>query len=116
MPRRQERSTKEKCIQNEILEALGVRRDLRIWRSNTGVARPLSDPKAVVRYGVPGQGDISGILANGRRLEIEVKAPDGVQSEQQRDFQTMINKFGGLYVVARSAAEAVAAVDAALGR
>lgn len=106
----------EHRIQNEVLAALGQRTDVRVWRANVGVARPLNDPSAVVRFGVPGQADISGILAGGRRLEVEIKAPGGVQSAQQRAFQTMITTFGGLYVVARSAAEAIHAVNFALGK
>jgi hypothetical protein len=55
-----------------------------------------------VRFGVPGQADISGILVGGRRLEIEVKGPTGRMSDQQRKFRAMIECFGGLYILARS--------------
>jgi hypothetical protein len=33
---------------------------------------------------------------------VEVKSPDGTQSEEQRNYQRMIERFGGLYVLARS--------------
>jgi hypothetical protein len=105
----------EKAIQNEILEALGPRRDLRIWRINTGVARSM-DFKRVIRFGVPGQADISGVLIDGRRLEIEVKTPTGRQSPQQKAFEAMIKSFGGVYILARSLADAVAGVERALYR
>ena len=61
----------------------------------------------VVRYGVPGQADLSGILKDGRRLEIETKSARGRQSQQQLAFERMITKFGGVYIVARSVEEAL---------
>jgi hypothetical protein len=55
----------------------------------------------------PGAGDLSGILADGRRLEIEVKSAKGEQGEAQVRWQAMIEKFGGVYILARSVAEAM---------
>lgn len=109
----------ENWIVHEILKAWGARPELRLWRQNTGVGwfsagKPArkSDPGAYpVRFGVPGQGDISGLfMPSGRRLEIECKTAAGRQSEDQRAFEAMITKFGGLYVLARSVAD----VDQAL--
>lgn len=99
----------------EVLIALGARADCRVWRSNSGVAKNRATG-AFVRFGVPGQGDVSGILRGGRRLEIELKTPRGRQSEEQLAFQQMIERFGGLYVLARSVDDAVAAVEGALAR
>ena len=90
---------KELEIQNAILREFGTRRDLRIWRANCGVARI---GNRVIRFGVPGQADLTGILPGGRRLEIEAKAPEGRQTEEQRNYQRMIERFGGVYVLARS--------------
>lgn len=98
----------EKQLQHEILRVFGTRPDLRIWRANVGVARI---GRRVVRFGVPGQADITGILPNGRRLEIEVKAPGGRQSEDQVNFQRMIERFGGLYVLARSLEDVRKAIE-----
>ena len=42
---------------------------------------------------------------NGQRLEVEVKSATGRQSKAQRAFQKMIEKFGGLYVLARGPVE-----------
>lgn len=113
---------RERLIQNQIIRVFGTRPDLRIWRANCGVGVGLSvvqDAVArlvggdvagalhvlrhgnVVRFGVPGQADLTGILPGGRRLEIEVKSPGGRQSVEQRQFQAMIERFGGLYVLAR---------------
>ena len=98
----------ETQIQNAILREFGTRPDLRLWRANTGVAR---FGKRVVAFGVPGQADLSGLfLPDGRRLEIEVKSPTGRQSREQRDFQAMIEKFNGVYILARSVADVAAVI------
>ena len=72
--------TSEKSIQNDILRAFGTRPALRLWRANCGAA--LLGGR-VVRFGIPGQADLTGILPDGRRLEIEVKSPTGRQTPQQ---------------------------------
>ena len=90
---------REKQIQNAILRAFATRRDLRLWRANVGVGR---FGNRTVAFGVPGQADLTGILPNGKRLEIEVKGPEGQQSNDQQNYQRMIERFGGVYVLARS--------------
>ena len=90
---------KEKAIQNDILRAFGTKRWMRLWRANVLAAR-MGD--RFVRAGVPGQADLTGILPDGRRLEIEVKSDRGRQTKDQRNFQRMIERFGGVYVLARS--------------
>lgn len=111
----------EATIQHSILQAWGAHPGLRIWRQNTGVGwfcngKPArqKDPGAYpVAFGIPGQGDLSG-LVNGRRLEIECKTARGVQSDAQKAFEAMILRFGGIYLVARSLAD-VDAFFATLG-
>lgn len=100
---------REHDIQNQILRSFGTRADIRLWRANTGAA---VSGRRVVRFGVPGQADLTGILPGGTRLEIEVKSPTGRQSEEQRDYQHLIERFGGVYVLARSVAD----VERALAR
>ena len=90
---------KEKRIQNDILRAFGTRRWMRLWRANVLAARM---GNRFVRAGVPGQADLTGILPDGRRLEAETKSATGRQTEDQRNFQRMIERFGGVYVLARS--------------
>ena len=90
---------KEKRIQNDILRAFGTRRWMRLWRANVLAARM---GNRFVRAGVPGQADLTGILPDGRRLEVETKSATGRQTEDQRNFQRMIERFGGVYVLARS--------------
>ena len=127
--------TRESEIQRAVHERLGARPDARLWRQSTGVGIPMSAaqllirvaeharagdygtaralaPRAleaaqrVIRFGIEGGADLSGILAGGRRLEVEVKSERGRQSEEQVAFQRMIERFGGLYILARSAEEA----------
>jgi len=98
-------------IQRAILAALAGRRDLRVWRANAGVGLTL-DGQRMVRYGVRGQGDLTGVVAGGRRLEIEVKRPGQRQTKEQRLFGEMITRFGGLYVLARSVEDVLAAMPA----
>jgi hypothetical protein len=97
----------ERQIQNLILLTFGTRHDCRVWRANCGVAR--IGPR-VVRFGVPGQADLTGILPGGLRLEIEVKTTTGRQTPEQRAYQRIIERFGGVYVLARSVDDVWAAI------
>lgn len=101
----------ENWILFRVLQAWGSHPRLRIWRSNVGVgwfangkpARKDDEGAYPVRFGVEGQADISGVmLPSGRRLEIECKTEKGRQSEAQENWQRMIERFGGVYVLARS--------------
>ncbi|MBQ7284675.1 MAG: hypothetical protein IJW72_00265 [Alphaproteobacteria bacterium] len=93
----------ESTIQKEILLEFGARQDMRIWRQNTGA---LKIDDRFIRFGVPGQADITGLLIpSGRRLEIEVKKLKGAQRESQKNFEKMIIKSGGVYITARSVEE-----------
>ena len=106
-----------------ICKMWGAHPRLRFWRTNRGVGwfangRPArkTDPGAYpVEFGVDGQGDYSGLLDDGRRLEIETKRPKGGrQSDAQKRFQAMIERMGGVYVLAPTLQEFDAAM-AALG-
>lgn len=63
-----------------------------------------------IRSGKTGQGDLSGIavlhgLGRGRygvRLEVETKTARDAQRKTQRAFQEMIERFGGIYIIARN--------------
>ena len=113
-------STPEQVIQQRLLLRFGALPDLRIWRSNVGVAwqpvtpqarRALTDLRQrmgggfrPVTYGVEGQTDISGILApTGRAVGIEVKAADGRTSPAQDRWREMFVRQGGIYVLAKGA-------------
>lgn len=103
----------ETIIQNEILRAIGSRADLYIARRNVGLAR---DPNTgrVVRFGVPGEADLQGVLTvacrcgvlHGVALALEVKTPTGRQSPVQRRWARAWTRRGGVYHVVRSVEDA----------
>ena len=94
----------EQEIQKQILDELGKRPDVYVWRQNTGVAKAHGHR---VRFGHVGSGDISGLVKGGRRLEIEVKTPTGIVSDAQLKFGQRVNELGGIWFVARSFDEAM---------
>lgn len=101
-------------LQAEILLAVGLRPDCRIWRNNTGVGRSLSGQR-VIRFGLVGSADLLGILRGGRFLAVEVKTKRGRQSKAQRNFQRMIESMGGVYVLARDVQTVVDVIDEETG-
>ena len=103
----EQRPQTERRIMNDILRAFATRPDIRLWRANVGVAFKGS---RVVRFGVVGQADLTGILPGGIRLEIECKSPTGQQRPEQADYQRMIERFGGVYVLARSVGDVQKAI------
>ncbi|RLB43376.1 MAG: hypothetical protein DRH30_03270 [Deltaproteobacteria bacterium] len=113
----------ERDVQNRIMLLIGTRPYLRIWRQSVGVATPYATVQAVIRllergdpagalgllsrarvikFGVPGAADITGVFACGMRVEIEVKRPGGKQSAVQVRFETVMNSMSCLYVVVDS--------------
>jgi hypothetical protein len=84
---------------------------VRLWRNNRVSAMALGRGGKMrkIDAGIDGQADISGIAAVpmqrlnsvGIRLEIEVKAGRDKQREAQINFQEMILKHGGIYLIAR---------------
>lgn len=126
----------ETVILKQIMLALGCQPDLRIWRHNTGRlwsgtqfiepaknqiikdshgrAHKIDLSDIIIRnprpvsFGCPGSGDIVGILApKGKFISIEVKTGEGRQSPQQQIFEKMVKQFGGYYILARSADDAI---------
>lgn len=91
---------KESQLQDRIRLALGRVDGLCLWRNNIGVAEMRGYK---VRFGVggPGGADLLG-LYRGRFVAVEVKTETGRQSEEQRVFQKLVEKLGGIYVVLRS--------------
>lgn len=68
-----------------------------------------------ISFGLKGSADISGIIQGGIRLEIECKTGLARQTEDQVRFQQMIEKFGGIYIVARSTEQACDKLQEILG-
>jgi len=97
----------EREVQHETMLQIGQLPFLRIWRQNVGKARAFDNPRRVISFGPPkGAADLSGLLACGRRLEVECKTAIGHQSTEQVMFQDMIEHLGGIYLLVRSADDA----------
>lgn len=90
----------ERETQRQIQVAFGALPWLRLWRVNVGVAK--TPGGQMMRFGIPGMADLTGIVACGRRLEVEVKGPDGRLSQEQVAWGRCIKSLGGLHCVARS--------------
>lgn len=95
-----------------------------LWRNNCGVAvhAPGTDRESVVRYGVGGNGgsDLLGILTLasglGVWIAVEVKTPTGRVSPEQKLFGQLVERCGGVFVVARSVDDFVEQATAARAR
>lgn len=83
----------------------------RFWEQPTGAA---FRDQAMVKYGLVGCADITGITKNGIRTEIEVKTGQAKQSDQQIKFEFMIKKYKGIYFVARSVEDAIQQIEIAV--
>lgn len=116
----QNRETRE--VQNPALLAIGGRRDVLIWRNQVGKFRPVVG-SGVVSIGTPGAADSIGVVAMtirpehvgrvvGVALAAEYKTATGRLSQAQLDWRAAFEQRGGCYVVARSPADLVNAVDA----
>lgn len=93
----------ERDIQAAILATFGARPYLRLWRQSVGTALLGTGPaRRMVSFGLPGMADLSGILRCGRRVEVEVKAPEGRVAPAQQRWADMVQAYGGVYTVARS--------------
>jgi hypothetical protein len=70
----------------------------RIWQNQTGVARSM-DGSRFIKYGCIGSADITGIMDDGTRVEIEIKVKRDKQRESQKNFETMIRQCNGIYII-----------------
>lgn len=115
---------RESDVLSSVLLAVGGRTDARAWRMQSGVFVPVSaratcptcrasgavsrfDPHPVTRIGVNGMADVLVLMHGGRCAWIECKSDSGRQSEDQRNFQATVERFGSRYVLARSAEDAM---------
>ena len=89
---------------NRILIEYGSRPDLRLWKQASGVALTM-DGKRKFRFGVKGWADIGGIRSDGVVVQIECKTGAAVQSKSQTNWQAMIERMGGVYIVARKVSD-----------
>jgi len=117
-------ATSEKKLQAEILRKLGSRSDVRLFRNTCGfgyTGKLLRQENGVVvlsnahptTFGLcPGSADLIGVQkiiitpemagqAIGRFVSIEVKGEGGRISEQQKNWQRMVENMGGFAVFAK---------------
>jgi hypothetical protein len=96
----------EAQLQDAIRLELGKHPALCLWRNNIGRAKIRG---YWVAYGVggPGAADLIGLF-RGRFVALEIKTPIGRQSPEQRTFQSLVERKGGVYAVLRSVADAAA--------
>ena len=103
-----------KALTNDLLLEIPKRfPGARVWRAGVLVGRTL-DGKRIVRAGLPGSADISGIVPGGRRIEVEVKFGKDRMSEIQIAFRAMILRAGGIHVIAREIEQAMRDLEAQL--
>ena len=93
------KDTPEDVIQNDCI--IRMNKDfkdyLAIWRNNTG-AMKVDD--RFIKFGIPGQGDASGIITPGFRLEVEFKRKGKKQTKRQINFQkNVVEYWGGIYLL-----------------
>lgn len=119
----------EKAELNDALVGISALPETLVYRQNTGMFWQGTQLDAVpgqyvqvepgmvvllgarpVRAGLPGSGDIVG-SRRGRALQVEMKALTGRQREIQQHFERAWVKAGGIYVLARTAAEAIEQVS-----
>ncbi|MEG3175797.1 hypothetical protein U1872_06115 [Sphingomonas sp. RB3P16] len=121
--------TSEKKALNAALMDISALPDTFAYRQNTGQAwqgrhvdvavgeyvrvtpgmRILAEARPI-SFGLPGAGDIVG-HRRGFAFQVEMKTLTGPQREEQRSFERAWKKTGGIYVLARSAGEAVSALE-----
>jgi len=89
---------------NQILIEITAMPGVMAWKNSTGVG--VTQARTVVRFGLKGSADILGVF-RGRALAIEAKTGKGRQHGKQPEFQAKFQECGGLYILARSVADAV---------
>ena len=105
---------KERDIQFEIREALGLEPGLVLYRNSVGVARewdPKTHTQRVIRYGLaPGSADLIGSFY-GRFVGLEVKRPGEYPTKEQRMWADLLRNNGAYVVTVRSIEDAKAAIE-----
>lgn len=100
-------SESERAIMVAVRAALAGLDQTRVWRNNVGV-----DLARGVRYGLAvGSGDLIG-LSRGRFISLEVKRPGGRPSYDQKAWQRVVRRLGGVAEIVTSTDEALDVVDA----
>ena len=95
-------SQEHSALVNEILLQFGARPNLTLWKNATGAVKIAN---RFLKFGMKGSPDIIGVANGGIFLGIEVKTGQAKQSPEQKLFQAMVGKRGGIYILARSLAD-----------
>lgn len=93
---------KESHIQKGIMDYLKLRGVLCFKHRNVGIFRQDTKKYIPLPFGEKGISDIIGCLPNGRFLAIEVKAPGGKPTFEQKGFIERVSYMGGIGMVAYS--------------
>lgn len=90
---------KERDIQRAIIDYLELKKILFI-RNNSGAFKT---DWGFYKFGKKGSPDIVAVQkGTGRFIGIECKAKGKYQTKEQKEFQRLLEKDGGLYILARS--------------
>ncbi len=115
----------EAVIQQEILAEFGAKKFCRLWRINVGLAYPMHGDRPVM-FGVKGQADCEGFLdfrhsslwapgvlpVSCIKWCVEVKREKGGRVRQSQEaMMRCVERFGGVYQIARSVEEVWAMLD-----
>lgn len=87
--------------------------DCLAWINRTGSAKS-HDGKRFIPFGFEGSPDILACI-HGLFIGIEVKTATGAQEESQVVFQREFERAGGVYILARTPAEVLAAIANVIG-
>ena len=89
-----------------------------LWRNNVlkAMVQGRNGKPRMMQAGMEGQADLSGIMPDGRRLEVETKTPRDKMSDKQIAFRRMIMSRGGVYIIARDLETCMAELAAEVKR
>jgi hypothetical protein len=105
----------EAVVVAEILEKHGARPEFHLRRNNSG-ALPDRNGR-LVRFGLPGSGDIEGFLSpRGRFLTVECKRLSKDLGELQRNYQAMVRARGGVCITGLTEPQFAHEIQAAIER
>lgn len=107
------RSVPESQVLKAVLDYLGSY-GAYAWRNNTGAMSGEHKGKRwFVKYSETGAADVFCIL-NGRFIAVETKTELGKQSDDQRQWQQLVEAVGGVYLICRPSSWQET-IDAAIG-
>lgn len=116
----------ETKIQNAILVAHSQAGAL-TWRNHCGAFRAMDNPQRIIKVGTPGMADIISVVpvkitadmvgkTIGVAVATEVKTATGAQGQKQKLWQHAYQLRGGIYLIARSAEQALEQIASLPGR